>query len=211
MPSDRTHDEIFQEQPAGVAVTPYLNGLRHACDEELARQYGRHEKDLIQLDKELSEVRARSAPLAVDAQLADSRLTALSQALSDEELNRRGPAEQDDARWPAEMLRERRRRQRRIAREEAEETLRQTAAKMQVAALAVDHAQLTYNEHLRATRARGWQIVHHYQRREATYLRSLTRVHESGPGLVGLLELGDRQLPAWLLSDDSREDPDGER
>lgn len=206
-------DSVGETQPAprdaqkAVAVTPYLDGLRSARDMELASEFGQHQAARLKLHKDLTDARARRDPFATDMEYAATQLAKVSADLTEEELNRRGPAERDESKWPASMLHERRNRMRRAVRLEAEEELRQATIKLRVAALAVEHAQLAYDDHLRVTQAEGWQIVHHYGRREATYLRSLARRHKSGPALVELLRLSDRELPDWLLrAEDDKED-----
>jgi len=52
----------------------------------------------------------------------------------------------------------------------------------------------------------GWQFVHHYARREATYLRALARKHPNGPELVKLLKLTGPGMPGWLLQTDDAGD-----
>jgi hypothetical protein len=171
--------------------------------------YQSHESNLLRLHAQLAAAKKNRAPANVDLDLAKSRFDKVVGDLSEEELNRRGPAVRDEAKWPPEMLRERRRRQRRIARAEAEESLRQATKKQQVAALEVEHAQKAYDDCLHTAQSLGWQVVHYYRRREAAYLRSLTRVHKSGAALVNQLRLGDRDLPAWLLRTDDKNDEEG--
>jgi hypothetical protein len=119
--------------------------------------------------------------------------------LTDEELNHRRAAEQDEQEWPTERVRERRKHERDRARYEAEEVLVRMTAELSVADVALRHARMAFNERLRAAQASGWQVVHHYARREASYLRALVRKHRSGPELVKLLELSGPDLPEWLL------------
>jgi len=187
-------------------VTPYLDGLRSACSLELAGELGRREAARAQLGKDLSQAEARREPLAIAMELATTRLDVVSGALTDQELNRRGRAEQDERRWPAEMLQERRKRAHRLALLRAEEALRQATIELRAAELAVEHAQMAFDDRFRVAQAVGWQMVHHYGRREATYLRSLARAHQSGPALVEMLELAGPHLPEWLLQADGEKE-----
>jgi hypothetical protein len=206
-------DGLSALQLAGTSVPPHLEGLRRACNQELAEVLAVHKANLLRLHGALSAAKKNCVPAAIDMELTRSRLAEVAGELVGEELDRRGPAERNEDKWPPEMLRERRRRQRRIARAEAEEASREATKKHQVAALEVEHAQKAYDECLNPAQSMGWQIVHYYRRREAAYLRSLTRVHKSGPALVDQLHLGDRDLPSWLLGTNgmsNEEDGDGE-
>jgi hypothetical protein len=156
-----------------ISRPPYLDGLRCACEQELAQEFGVHEANLMRLYQELVAARKNLEPLATDVELAESRFDKVADELTEDELSRRGRAEQDESKWPLDRLKERRRRERRIARFEAEEILSQATRKAQVAALDVEHAQKAYDECLKATQSRGWEIAHHYRRREAFYLRAL--------------------------------------
>jgi hypothetical protein len=97
------------------------------------------------------------------------------------------------------MVRERRKRDRRLSRLEAEDKLRKVIAELRVADLAVENAHMTLEEHFRIARAAGWATAHYYGRREAVYLRSLARAHENSAAVVKMLELAGPQLPDWLL------------
>ena len=180
-------------------MTPYLDGLRNARNQDLAVELRRYETTRVGLREQLFQAEIRRAPLAYAMEYAATRLDEVSVPLTDQELNRRGPAEQDERKWPAEMLRERRERAHRLSRLEAEDELRKVTAELRVADLAVEHAHIALEEHLKIAQAAAWAIAHCYGRREAVYLRSLARAHENGPAVVKMLELVGTQLPEWLL------------
>jgi hypothetical protein len=190
----------------GLPLTPYLDGLRNARNEELARVRYHYELNRAQLGQELFLAKTRREPSAIAMGLASSRLEDLSHPLTPAELSRRGPAEQDERQWPAEMLAERRRRAWQLLLHQAQQDLRTATAELSVAELAVEQADQALADRLRVAQAAGWQIVHHYGRREARYLRSLARSHEMGPELVKLLDLAGPDLPEWLLIASEKEE-----
>ena len=196
-PADATHSPL---------AAAYLNVLRSARNYELAGVRHHDEIDRAQLGQELTQAKAHREPLAVAMRLAASRLEEASRPLSNEELTYRGPAERDESEWPAELLAVRRTRARQLLRHQAEEELQATTAALSVAELAVEQAQRALGDSFRAAQALGWQIVHHYGRREASYVRSLARFHQSGPELLELLELAGPDLPGWLLVDSDKEE-----
>jgi hypothetical protein len=180
-------------------ITPYLDELRNVCNQEIAAERERYLAVRSQLSQRLFEAEVRRAPLAYAMEFAATRLTEASTPLTDRKLNRRGPAERDEEKWPPEMLRERRERAWRLHQIQTEEVLRQVTAELRVADLAVEHVHLALEEHFKITQAAAMQIVHYYRRREAVYLRSLSRAHEDPPGVVQMLQLTGPQLPEWLL------------
>lgn len=184
--------------PASL-TTPYLDGLRNARNQDLAVELRQYEAAHVRFREQLFQAEVSRAPLAHAMEYAATRLDEVSASLTDQELNRRGRAEQDEQKWPTEMLRERRDRTRRLSRLEAEDKLRKVIAELRVADLAVENAHIALEEHFRIAQAAAWAIAHYYGRREAVYVRSLARVHENGPTVVKMLELTGGQLPEWLL------------
>ncbi len=180
-------------------MTPYLDGLRNARNQDLEVELRRYETTRVRLREQLFQAEVRRASLAYAMEYAATRLNEVSAPLTDQELNRRGLAEQDEQRWPLEMLKERRERARRLSRLQARDELREVTTQLRVADLAVEHAHIALEEHLRIAQAVAWAIAHYYGRREAVYLRSLARAHENGPAVVKMLELVGTQLPEWLL------------
>jgi hypothetical protein len=192
---------------AAVPLTPYLYGLRNTRNQVIAGSLQAWYEDThARLQERLLAAQTRRESCATTMQLAAARLAKVSDPLTDAELNRRGAAERDVQKWPPEMLRERRERDRRLVRFTAEEALRKVTVESRTAELAVENAHLAINDRLRVAQASGWQIIHHYARREATYLRSLARRHKNGPELVRLLELAGPDLPQWLLQIDGKKE-----
>jgi hypothetical protein len=187
-------------------ITPYLDELRNACNQEVAGELTRYLAIRGQLHERLFEAEVRRAPLAYAMEFAATRLSEASTPLTERELSRRGPAEQDEQKWPAEMLRERRERAWRLTRIQAEEVLRKVTAELRVSDLAVEHAHVALEEHGKIAQAAALQIVHYYRRREAVYLRALSRTHENPPGLVQMLQLTGPQLPEWLLRSEAEKE-----
>jgi hypothetical protein len=181
-------------------TTPYLGGLRNARNQDLAVELRRYEAAHVRLREQLFQAEVSRAPLAHAMEYVVTRLDEVSAPLTDKELNRRGRAEQDQQKWPTEMLRERRERACRLSRLEAEDKLRKVIAELRVADLAVENAHIALEEHFRIAQAAAWATAHYYGRREAVYLRSLARAHENGPTVVKMLEFTGAQLPDWLLS-----------
>jgi hypothetical protein len=180
-------------------TTPYLAGLRNARNQDLAVELRRYEATHVRLREQLFQAEACRVPLAYAMEYAATRLDEVSAPFTDQELNRRGRAEQDEQKWPTEMLRERRERARRLSRLDAADELRKVTAELRVADLAVENAHIAVEEHFRIAQAAAWALAHYYGRREAVYLRSLARVHKNGPTVVKMLELTGAQLPEWLL------------
>jgi len=195
------HATVALPEDAAITrlVTPYLIGLRALRNEQLAREFAWYGTAHAQLHRELNGAQARCQPLATDMEYADSRLKETSTPLTEQELGRRGPAERDEQKWPADMLRERREGRHRLARFEAEEKLRTATARFHAAHLEVEQARMVIEDHFKIAQAAGWQVAYYYARREATYLRSLVRKHENGPAVMEMLELAGPQLPEWLL------------
>jgi hypothetical protein len=180
-------------------MTPYLDGLRNARNQEIAGELHRYETSQVRLRGQLFQAEVRRASLAYAMEYAATRLGEVSVALTEQQLTRRGRAERDEQKWPEEMLRERRERTHRLSRLEAQDELRKVTAELRVADLAVEHAHIALEEHFRIAQAAAWAIAHYYGRREAVYLRSLARGHKNGPAVVKMLDLVGTQLPEWLL------------
>lgn len=211
-------DDLDQVRPAidaaptKVPVPPYLHGLRHARNEILQIVAKAWRKDTgVAFHEKVREAESRYQDLAIKKDLAQSRLDKVSGDLTDEELNHRRTAERDERKWLAEMVRDRRKRESDLARAKEEDALHEAAAELRVAEVELKYARLTLGEQLKAARATGWQVVHHYARREAAYLRALARKHPNGPELVKLLELTGPDMPEWLLADDADGKDDAER
>jgi hypothetical protein len=181
-------------------VTPHLHALRNARNLHLSLiQEAWDQDEGVPFREKLREAEIAYEGQAIAKDLATSRLDKVSDELTDEELNHRRAAERDEEKWPAALVRERRKREHSRARNEAEDLLLSAAADLSVAEVARKHARMALNGRFRAVQAAGWQVVHHYARREATYLRALARKHRNGPELVKLLELSGPDLPEWLL------------
>jgi hypothetical protein len=74
----------------------------------------------------------------------------------------------------------------------------------------LDHASRALASRRKQAQAIGWQIFHHYARRESVYLGVLARRHERGPEIVRLLRLTGPELPEWLLPTDDERGNDGD-
>jgi hypothetical protein len=195
-------DALPEAVAPAVPLTPYLHTLGHERDLALKAEEARWYQDPCpQLRVRLREAELSRETSAIKMGLAADRLELVPAELTEDELNRRSAAEQDEKEWPEERVRHRRRQQRQLARFEAEEAMRKSTADVREAEVTMQHARRAFDDGLRAAQAVGWQIVHHYGRREATYLRSLVRKHPDGPELVRLLELTGPDLPEWLLID----------
>jgi len=216
IPTDTPGDRQFPQEreiragasdPAEEAmalVTPYMDGLRHMCNEALAAEYGRYHDACAQLREVLRNAQTRRAPLAAARDVAAARFSMVEKPLTDEEAGQRRTAEQE---WSPEMVRVRRSRERAAARFTAEEALLAAESALRIADVAVDHAQTAFGNRRNVMHAAGWLIFHHYGRREATYLGALARKHKQGPELVRLLRLTGPDLPDWLLpANDPKED-----
>ncbi len=193
-------------EPADEAmalVTPYMDGLRHTCNEAIAVVYEHFESSCDQLRESLSRAEIRRETLSVHRATAQARFDELADPLNNEQATRARRGESD---WPPEMVRVRREREWREARSAAEEELRGLSADLRAAEVDLDHARRAYQSQLRRSQALGWQIFHHYARREAIYIGVLARKHKRGPELVRLLRLTGPDLPEWLLTIDGKEE-----
>jgi hypothetical protein len=206
-PSDMSELTIAQQAPAEPVTsslsTPYLAGLRHARNLHIAAELKQYQSACGQLREHQFSAQNRREFAATTLNHTTARHTDLDRELTADELSRRGLAEQDTQRWPAERLRERRQRAHRLARSQAAEELKAATIGLRTAELAVEQARARIDQQFRLAQATGWQIAHHYGRREATYVRALTRKHKNGPALVELFELAGPVLPDWLLKADA--------
>jgi hypothetical protein len=202
VPDGATPDPLA-EPGTSPLTTPYLAALRHARNLFIAAELKLYRTACGELHEHHFAAQYRRESAATNLTQATSSHTELDRELTDEELNRRGLAEQDKQQWPAERLQERRRRAHRLARSQTAEELKAATIGLRTAELAVEQARAKIDQQFRLAQATGWQIAHHYGRREATYLRVLTRKHKNGPALVELFELAGPVLPDWLLKADA--------
>jgi hypothetical protein len=187
-------------------TTPYQVHLRNIRNLRLAAVLEQYRATRGEFRRQMSAAQHRRENAAAILKLAMARHAELDRELTPEELNRRGLAERDAQEWPDHRLHERRRGTHRLARQQAEEHLREATVELRAAELAVEQAQATLDDRFKLVQAVGWQIVHHFGRREAAYLRALARVHKHGPALVELLELAGPELPDWLLKTDAEKE-----
>lgn len=187
-------------------TTPYQFHLRNVRNLDLAAALEQYRASRGEFRRQMSEAQHRRENAATVLKLAMARHADLDRELTPEELNRRGLAELDEQEWPAHRLHERRRRMHRLARQQAEEHLREATVGLRTAELAVEQAQAALDDRFKLVQAVGWQIVHHFGRREAAYLRALARAHKHGPALVEFLELAGTELPDWLLKTDAEKE-----
>ena len=187
-------------------TTPYLVHLRNVRNLYLAAALEQYRATRGEFRKQLSAAQHRRENAAAILELATARHAELDRELTPDELDRRGLAELDEQKWPNHRVHERRKRTHQLARHQAAEHLREATVELRTAELAVEHAQAALHDRFKLVQAVGWQIVHHFGRREATYLRTLARVHKHGPALVELLELVGPDLPDWLLKTDAEKE-----
>jgi hypothetical protein len=193
-------DQATPDAVSTLPVTPHLHALKHHRNQELARLrevWYRQTRGLL-LEK-IGAAETAYVSAALKKGVAKSNLEKVSDEPTDEELRHRRVAEQDEEKWPEARVRDRRRNERDQARQDAEDDLLKASAELNAADVSHKHAQLALDDQLRAVRAEGWQVVHHYGKREASYLRALARKHEQGPELVKLLKLAGPGMPDWLL------------
>jgi hypothetical protein len=182
----------------GSLNTPYLSSLRNRCGELLAHEMSRHRAAVREIRQQLVDAEDRRDRLSLQLQQLNQQLKEASLPLSEEQLNRRGPAERDPQKWPDDLVRDRQERRHRVTRGLLEHWQRSVAGDLEHAAKVADELRLTIDDELLVLRSRGWRIVHFHRRREATYLRALGRAHPEGPAVVALLDPDDPQLPDWL-------------
>jgi hypothetical protein len=183
-------------------VTPYMDALRHACNGAVAAVYGRLQDSHVQLHDQLRQAEIRRKAFLIDKEVAQERFAELEKPLGEEQATRARLGEKD---WPADMVRIRRVREWSEARLAAQEKLRQLSADLHAAEADVENARQAFPNQLKKAQAVGWQIFHHYARRESTYLGVLARKHKRGQELVRLLRLTGPDLPGWLLDMDGKE------
>jgi len=192
-------DQVTPTAVSTPPVTPHLHAIKHGRNHELAvLQEAWYGRTRVALREKISAAETAYVGAAIKKGLAKSRLDKVSDDLTDEELRHRRLAEKDEEKWPEARVRDRRRNERDQARQDAGEDALKTSAELNAADVSFKHAQMTHDDQLMAAKAAGWQVVHHYGRREATYLRALARKHKHGPELVKLLRLAGPDLPGWL-------------
>jgi hypothetical protein len=183
-------------------VTPYMDALRHTCNEAIAAVYKRLQDSRVLLYEQLRQAEGRRESVFTDKAVATERFAELEKPLSDQQATR---ARRGEDGWPEELVRIRREREWTEAKFAAQERLRTLSADLQEANVSVEYARRALSIELEQARSVGLQIFHHYARRESTYLGVLARKHKRGRELVRLLRLTGPDLPGWLLDLEDKE------